>query len=307
MLTPLVTPCCNTYLCGTRAVRRGTLQPFPPVPDVTDAPADLFEGHLWILEKVDGAPLRFQLRESGLLRFGDGTRTYDDPADVPLPYQHAVRHVREHLDRESLRKALPDVTAATFYGEATHKQTIDYDWERLPSFLGFEVWSAGREEFLPPDAVATIFEQVNLRPVNAVERELPARDFDPTSYPVPDSAWYDGPAEGVVIRDKRGHRAQLTNPGLVADDSPPPSASSGDSVSELAASLATPERFSAVASRLDDEGQPVTFDTLFERVIESIVREEHATLFEGHTAVDPSQFRAAIAPLTRSFLEDRER
>ena len=75
---------------------------FPSIPRVANALAGFFEsGHLRILEKGDGANFRLQLRESGLLGFGDRSRVYDDPDAVPQPYQHAVRHVREHLDREA--------------------------------------------------------------------------------------------------------------------------------------------------------------------------------------------------------------
>ncbi|WP_232745062.1 hypothetical protein [Halorubrum aethiopicum] len=65
---------------------------------------------------------------------------------------------------------------------ATHRRAIEYDWERLPSFLGHDVWSETAGSFRPPDAAEAIFERLGLDPVNAVERERRARDFDPESY-----------------------------------------------------------------------------------------------------------------------------
>lgn len=39
------------------------MKQYPSIPRVDTAPGDLFaEGHLWILEKVDGANMRFQLQ-----------------------------------------------------------------------------------------------------------------------------------------------------------------------------------------------------------------------------------------------------
>jgi hypothetical protein len=134
------------------------MKQFPSIPRVATAPDGLFdEGHLWLLKKVDGANFRFQLQQSGLLQFGDRSRVYDDPDAVPDPYQHAVRHVRECLDRPALRNAVDDVGDIVFFGEAMHHHTIEYDWDRTPSFLGFDVWAASRDAFRPPDTVEQIF------------------------------------------------------------------------------------------------------------------------------------------------------
>jgi hypothetical protein len=276
------------------------MKDFPPVPRLADAPEGLFEaGHLWIVEKVDGAPLRFQLRRSGRIRFGDRDRAYEDPEAMPEPYAHAVRHVRTNLDRGTLREAVDDVEAFVFFGEAMHRHAIDYDWDRTPSFLGFDVWSAEAGRFRPPDAVEGIFERLGLRAVNVFERELRARDFDPDAYAVPESAWYDGPAEGVVLRDKRGNRAQLLGPdaGTVDEETP-----AETSAPELAAAYATRRRFERLAAGLEAQGRPVTFQPLYERVLEGIVREAHARLYRDD--VDASEFRSAVAARTREFLED---
>ncbi|WP_265109246.1 RNA ligase family protein [Halosolutus halophilus] len=275
------------------------MKEYPDIPPVDAAPDDLFEGHLWLLEKIDGAHLRFQLQESGLVRFGDRTRVYDD--DVPEPYQHAVRHVRENLDREALRNAVDDVEDVVFFGAATHYQTIAYEWDRIPSFLGFDVWSADAEAFRPPDAVDAIFDGIGLESVNVFERERRARDFDPDSFAIPQSAWYHGPAEGVVIRNKRGQRAKLLHPD-VGDEEPTPIDASAE---ELAARYATRDRLEKLAAELEDESRPVTFETLYDRVLENVLRETHGRLHHGETSVEMSGVRSEIGALTRAFLDDR--
>ncbi|WP_239685576.1 hypothetical protein [Halolamina pelagica] len=111
------------------------MKQFPPLPVIDDDAAPTFEGHLWLLEVVEGTPLRFQLQQSGAIRFGGAHGTWADDA-IPRPCRRAVRHVRERLDRRALRRAVDDVTALTFLGRATHRERIDYDWERLPPFLG---------------------------------------------------------------------------------------------------------------------------------------------------------------------------
>ncbi|QHS18290.1 hypothetical protein GWK26_05110 [haloarchaeon 3A1-DGR] len=294
---------------------------YPSVPHVENAPDGLLEeGHLWLLEHVDGAHLRFQLRDSGAIRFGDRNRVYQDPADIPAPYRHAVRHVRERLDRDALREAVANVEDVTVFGEATHRHAIDYDWERTPSFLGFDVRSASAG-FLPPDAVERVLEALDLVPVHAVDREVRARDFDPDSCPIPESAYYDGPAAGVVIRDKAGRRAVLPHPEFSGDAEPPFAAASesGSTPTESGAAstsvpvdahaaadrYATRARFERVATRLEEAGRPVTFDALYDRVLEAIAREHHDRLHDGRQAIDMDDFRAAVAARTRRFLDDR--
>ncbi|MBX0325412.1 RNA ligase family protein [Halomicroarcula sp. F13] len=279
------------------------MKQYPSIPHAENAPAGLFEsGHLWLLEKVDGALLRFQLQDSGLVRFGDRDRVYDDPDTVPDPYQHAVRHVREHLDREALRTAVDDVEDVVFFGEATHRHTIAYDWAQTPSFLGFDVWSDSREAFRPPDAAEQIFDRLGLQPVNAFEREQQAQYFDPDSYTFPESAWYDGPPEGVVIRNKRGQRAILPNPDVREADGPDPVDAPE---SELAERYATTRRFERVVDELEASSRPVTFDALYDRVLKTIVREAYGRLYHARSDVDMGDFRSEVAALTRAFLDDR--
>lgn len=240
------------------------MKKFPSTPRVANAPEGLLEeGHLWLLEKVDGANFRFQLQQSGLVLFGDRSRVYEDLDAIPAPYKHAVRHIRENLDREALRSAVDTVEDVVFFGEAMHHHTISYDWEHTPSFLGFGVWSDDAAGFYPFDTVERIFSRLGLEAVNAFEKECRARYFHPDSYTIPQSNWYDGPAEGVIIWNKRGHRAKLLHPEFREVDETVPVDAPAE---ELAAKYATQRRFEKLAAKLDDRHQSVTFDTLYERV-----------------------------------------
>lgn len=269
-----------------------------------DAPELLDEGHLWLLELVEGAPLRFELQDSGLLRFGDATREYSDADDLPLSMQAAIRHVRERFDREALRTAVEDPTAVTFFGVATRNEGVPYDWDRLPPFLGTEI--RDDDGFRPPDATEAIFEHLDLQPANALERERRARDFQPARYEFPGSPWRDGPVAGVLIHNKRGGRAVLPNPGLEADvaidRNPAPLEGTPE---ELAERFATPERFQAIAESLRERDWAVTVDALLDRVVEGVARENHVRLAARREHLDPAAFRSAVAPLARAWVDDQ--
>jgi hypothetical protein len=276
------------------------MKQYPAIQTVETAPAELFDGgHLWLLELLDGAHLRFQLQSSGLIRFGDRTRIFHDPDDIPPQYDHAVSHIQEHLDREALRAAVDDVEDVVFFGEAMHRQAIDYDWSRTPSFLGFDVWSVADGEFRPPDAVNSIFDRLGLQPVNALEREVRARDFDPESYSIPDSAWYDGPAAGVVIRNKSGNRAKLLHPEYdpIADFE-----IEDVSAEELATEVATSERFDRLESSIEARNAQVTFDRLYDAILADATRAHHQRIYSDE--VDTKRFRSELAERTRAYLTE---
>ncbi|MFB6184137.1 MAG: hypothetical protein ABEI96_06235 [Haloarculaceae archaeon] len=274
------------------------MQAPPETPPVADVPELRDGGHLWILELIDGAPLRFQLQSTGAIRFGDGERAFDAD-EIPLSYRHAVRHVRERLDRDALRGAVDDVEEVTFFAEATHRHVVDYDWDAIPPILGFDVYDADRGSFLPPDAAEGVFRRLGLDPANAVAKEVRADAFDPDTYDVPDSKWYDGPAAGVVVRDKIGHRGTIVHPAF-RDRSLP---ETDLDAAELAARYVTDDCLDALAATLADR---LSFDALYERALERAVREIHPFLFSDSSTVDRRAFRSAISARVRTYLDDTE-
>lgn len=277
----------------------------PETPALADAP-EVRSGHLWLQELVDGTSLRAQVREAAPMRFGDDVRPFD-AGDAPRELRYAVHEVQRRLDRTALRQAVDDVESITFVGVATHRRRVDYDWRRLPGFLGTDVWDDDTGDFLPPDRAEQVFETLDLAPVNALEKEVRATDFHPDRYEFPDSAWRDGPAAGLIVRNKTGGLARLPNPDvLAAPDEPvaPTVIDANDPAQELADRFATPERFERAASTLADEygGRP-GFDALQERVLDGIYR-EHAPVFE-HASLDHDAFRRAVAARTSEFVGSR--
>jgi len=261
------------------------VQAFPPVPDVDDAPESLFDGgHLWLQEWVTGGPLRFRLRPSGLLEFGDERRVFDDGA-VPPGYRHAVAHVRESFDRQRLRDALDDVSEAVFFGVATRNEGLDYDWEHTPSFLGTDVWTPGGG-FRPPDAAEALFEALGLAPANAVAKEVRADGFDPAGYDLPASAWRSGPAAGVLVRNKTGDRATLLR------DWERPAPFRGDAA-DLVDEVVSEDRIDAAAAHLRERGRAVDVDAATDRVVAVVAREAFARAFDD--GVEEAAFRSAVA------------
>lgn len=266
------------------------------VPSLAVAPDGLLEtGHLWLFEQVAGAPFRFQMRPSGLLRFGTSDRVYETREDVPVEYQHAVRYVTERIDRAALRAGVSEPEEIVFFGVATHRHGIEYDWHGLPSFLGTDIW-APSTGFLPVDRLEQVFDTVGLPVINTFAREQNTRDFDIETYQWPESAWYDGPPAGLLIRDKTGRQAQVPNPDFDPERLTPPS----EMTAELAVErFVTDDLLSELATELDGA---VTVDALRPLVVEAVVRRQYPLLFEQTVAIDMQAFRSGVGARTQAFL-----
>jgi hypothetical protein len=270
------------------------VKPYPPLPDLDAADATSFEGSVWIRELVVGDALRFGVADGGYLRFAAGERTFAD--DPPLRLRRAVRHVERSFDVDALLREASHPTELVFYGVATVSDGVEYDWARLPPFLGVDAWDGTRERWLPNDAVERAFEGLGLTGANAFEKELPVRHFYPERYEAPDSAWYDGPAAGVVVRDSHGTRAVRRNPTARASGDAEPELPTDPEA--LASAVVTDGLVARLAADLDGTA---TFDALFEATLDEAFRLAHAAV-EGWDESEMRAFRGRVAEQVREFV-----
>jgi len=278
---------------------------YPPVPGVDDADPAFFEaGHLWVQELVAGELLRVQVQASGAIRVGTRRRVLDAD-EVPLRYRHAVQSIRDDLDVDALRAALSDVESVVFFGVATQYDGVPYDWARTPSVLWVDAWDADREGFLAVDAAERALAEFGLEPVNVLDKEVHVRDYDAASPSLPASAWYDGPAAGVVLRKKTGERLAIPNRAIERGRERDVSPVDATAAAERAA---TRERFERVVQSVRDRGRPASFDAVYDRFLAAIYRETHDWLLSGDEGAgfDLGAFRNAVSRRTSEFLADAD-
>ena len=291
----------DTFFEPHATIEHTTMQDLPPYPAVDDASDVFASGHLWVEELIVGDPLRFRMTDAGYLEFGDAEEAFAHDA-VPLRYRHAVRAVRESFAGEAFRDAVEDPTTVTFVCVAVHRvddagngdangATPAYDWARTPSVLGTDVYDAERGRFLPRDVVRTVFDRVGLPTVEPVAQELRAADVAPASYPIPDSAWYDGPAAGIVFHNKGGGRAVRRRRS--ADDHGENADPDDRSLDEFLDDHVTDVWLGRVRGACEATGDPVTVETLTDRALEGLARETVA--LTGSDAFPASEVRSALA------------
>jgi len=276
------------------------VQQCPETPRLDTATA--FSGHVWIQELPTGGPFRFQVAASGLVTFGTPTGTFETVASVPAPYRQAAAIVTDQLDRAAVRAATDDPASVTFCGVATWYDSIGYDWASLPAFVGTDVWTAASDDFLPPDAATTVFDRLGLATLPAIEKESSAAHTDLSRFETPDgypqSAWHDGPAAGVLIRDKSGGRAAGWRP----DRPEPDPIATARTSEELAATYATDERIERTVAAIRDGDDEPTVGTVRDRLVAAIAREAYADLYsDGTFLASVDSFRSAVAERVQQY------
>lgn len=245
-------------------------------------------GHLWLLERVDGRRLRFTVDDTGVVRFASGDAHYE-PWDEPPVFAHTARHVRSAFHTDAYRLAVDEPGVHVFVGVATVRNGVDYDFDRLPPFVGYEVWDG--TAFLPPDRAERAFERLGLAAAPTFEREVDARYFDPGAYEVPGSAVAEGPAYGAVVRNKTGNRAKIVHPDHERDERVVSTAADADAAT-LADRLVTDDRIASARSAADGDD----VGAVRSRVIAAVVREHADLLVHGPAGECPDldAFRSAV-------------
>jgi len=264
----------------------------PETPTLGDSD---FSGHVWVQELPTGAQFRFQVAPSGLVTFATADRSFDTLAAVPPQFRRAAETIHERLNRQALEAATDDPSDVTFCGIATRNEGIAYDWQTVRPFVGVDVHSGQKDQFLSPDSATGVFKRLGVSTLPAVDKELNVAHAALSRYEdqsgFPPSAWRDGHAAGVLIRDKSGGRALAW-----AEEFGSAPTSEAKSATELANEYATEERIAQTIATLREEDRSVTVDTIRDRLIADVTRASYADLFsDGTFLASLSAFHSAVA------------
>lgn len=159
-----------------------------------------------IQEKIDGANFRFTVIESedGIpanrtLVFGSrGNQMTSDKGEdtyVQKSFMKCIAFVREAFAKAPHRFC----SGYIYYGENCIKHSYSYDWERMPIFLGFDIYDMKEKKYLV-NAI-NIFEFLGL-PFVPVVKYCKAKDVGEfKDSDIPKSVYSSAPAEGIVLKN----------------------------------------------------------------------------------------------------------
>lgn len=151
---------------------------------------------VFIQEKIDGANFRFMPTEDGRIIFGSRTQSIgDSQSDIGGNWKRCAEYILE-----CTKGKIPAYTTyPIFYGECSIRHSIDYNWDKMPPFIGFDVMFD--DYFIDPDLARMEFERIGLPFVHEVwhgtvdEMPMIEEAF------IPKSVYGETKAEGVVIKN----------------------------------------------------------------------------------------------------------
>jgi len=256
-----------------------------------------------VMEKLDGANFRWHFDQSG--NIVPGTRNVEykssDDENIDKSFRHAVEYLEHVLGNVDTTD--PHLQGITFYGEAMHQHTINYDAydghhphpteEDCPNVVVFDAvvdetstfTDEGGARFLDHDSFLRLMDNLPLSVAPILDR-TPAEDFD--GYEIPQSEFrteddeadseFDrkGLAEGVVYKRADGTvRAKKVHPNFKEQHT------GGDSRKNYDPSAAdkfmdryvTEARIRKVANKLVEERPDMPYWALQMEMMEDLPRE----------------------------------
>ena len=168
-------------------------------------------GEIFVQEKLDGANVRFT-REAHLdeqyhtedrdIAFGSRNVVYKNQKDERKSFAHAIRYIRETVPEEAI-ESIEDTIGGevTIFGEAMHPHTLEYNFDNIPSVVGFDIWDHSRNKFVNPKDAEYFIEEVLGIEYSPILDVIDATEWDEYSVTVPESAYGDVKAEGLVLKN----------------------------------------------------------------------------------------------------------
>lgn len=164
------------------------------------------EDEIVIEEKIDGANFRFMIKDGEII-FGSRTQQLHEDTDHEYSknFRRAIKFIQEKYD--AVADIAPNLNHLIFYGENCVRHTMPYDWENMPPFLGFDIYSLKENKFLGIDDVETIFCKNLHIPIVPIISKVKAREIKKVDESlIPESKYFnkesqDKLAEGIVFKN----------------------------------------------------------------------------------------------------------
>ena len=263
----------------------------------------IWDGDVYIEEKIDGANFRFGWVD-GIFRVGTRNVDYTNvrPDNWPKRFRKAFDYAYEIKD---LLK--PNMI---YFAEASIPHTIPYDFDNMPPFIGFDIFDLNTMRFVDYDTKVALFNDAGVQVVPLVAHVKGKPDIENLYDMIPQSAYYDGKAEGIVLKNYdmqifakivRSEFAEVRNMKFGSS----PKKTNNDE-EYLLEKYVTPRRIEKIIQKLIDEGQEVSMvmmKDLPHMVFDDVVAEEAHNIMRENVVVDFRKFRKLIAKRCKAVLQ----
>lgn len=285
------------------------------------------DDQLIIKEKLDGANFRFTFNEDDQLVFGsknveyideDGEPAYDssDYEKLDSRFTNAIEYIREEVDVSG-----KTWQRYTFFGENMVSHSLEYEWEKIPQFIGFDVYDHAEYRWLTVKEAYNLFDKLGLETAPII-MSVDAGAFkqkhnSEEGFPIPESQWRDGKGEGVVIintdKEENDRSGFNTRAKLVTEEfkeKHKEATGARQSVEAIhghekaVSKFCTDQRIRKRIHAMQNEGRKLGMDLMANkdnskglpmRVAMDIVEEEYDGFVSSNWKVDFKEFRSLVA------------
>jgi len=257
------------------------------------------KGTIVVEEKMDGANVRWMYdEEQDIIRFGSRNSELTNAKDFKQ-FKKFAEWVKQ-LDANDLEPNM------IYYAEYMIPHTIQYDWDKVPMLLGFDVYNPCEKNphFVSYDKSVELFEALGVQFVPIIDvvhsSEITKNYLDKV---IPESKYYNGKAEGVVFKNYECQKFAK----LVAEEfkevnekvfgTSPKRFKETQPERYLLEKYVTPRRVEKVIRQLISEGYELNMSlmsVLPQRVWQDVIEEEAFNIFKENLTFNPKQFARLI-------------
>jgi len=112
-------------------------------------------------EKYDGANFRFMIN-NGQIIFGSRNREIDENDSSVKNFLGAIEYIKNKL-KSMKKEVLKKYNGYVFFGENMVKHTLNYDWDKIPRFIAYDIYDIKVDRFLDWKETKRIFENLGFK------------------------------------------------------------------------------------------------------------------------------------------------
>jgi hypothetical protein len=273
----------------------------------------LDEGEIIIQEKMDGGNFRFMFNDGNVV-FGSRTQSLTsstgEEVNVNKNFRRCLDFVRDKV------KEHPDLIKEwnrhIFFGECMVKHSMDYDWKKIPPFLGFDVYDIAKEKMMSCDEAQELFKNLGLDfvPIIDLRDAKGINEINENMIPVSKYAALEGAlAEGIVFKNyHNGIFAKIVSTRFKEKNAEVFGLSpkfQEDDTGKIVARYGTNARIEKMIFALIDEGQKLDMKMmkdLSHRVFKDIWDEEWYDLMK-YSEIKPREMKRLLARRCAAILK----
>lgn len=156
------------------------------------------EDIIYIEEKIDGGNFRFMIKDNKII-IGSRTQQLTDNQGEDTNMNKMFKRCSDYIRYQLKDKDLTSLEDMVFYGENCVRHTLNYDFDYMPIFLGFDILKG--DKYLDWEEKTNIFNKLRLPTVPLISKTK-AKDIteiDDSSIPI--SKYAKTKAEGIVFKN----------------------------------------------------------------------------------------------------------